>query len=159
MFIYSNRWMKYKLWLEKYICTIFSRIVSAETIFFWKLECGKYSREETIQGRKLLIIRIKGRTEAIWGNLNNGRICIFWSTCECILSCKSTFLSRSFKKIRIASCGNPSIIKFVMEKLTRIHLYVLLFFCFFALRQLFKFTHIISAEIIQGRKLFKGGNY
>ena len=46
-----------------------------------------------------------------------------------------------------------------MEKLTRIHLYVLLFFCFFALRQLFKFTHIISAEIIQGRKLFKGGNY
>ena len=32
-------------------------------------------------------------------------------------------------------------------------------YCFFALRQLFKFTHIISAEIIQGRKLFKGGNY
>ena len=27
--------------------TVFPRIVSAETILFWKLECGKYSREET----------------------------------------------------------------------------------------------------------------
>ena len=35
--------------------TVFLRIVSAETILFWKLDCGKYSREETIQGRKLLI--------------------------------------------------------------------------------------------------------
>ena len=34
--------------------TVFPRIVSAETILFWKLECGNYSREETIQGRKLL---------------------------------------------------------------------------------------------------------
>ena len=38
----------------KKIYTVFPRIVSAETILFWKLECGKYSREETIQGRKLL---------------------------------------------------------------------------------------------------------
>ena len=29
---------------------------------------------------------------------------------------------------------------------------------FFALQQLFK-PHIVAAEIIQGRKLFKGGNY
>ena len=35
--------------------TVFPHIVSAATILFWKLECGKYSREETIQGRKLLI--------------------------------------------------------------------------------------------------------
>ena len=35
--------------------TVFPRIVSAETILFWKLDCGNYSREETIQGRKLLI--------------------------------------------------------------------------------------------------------
>ena len=28
--------------------TVFPRIVSTETILFWKLECGKYSREETI---------------------------------------------------------------------------------------------------------------
>ena len=34
--------------------TVFPRIVSAETILFWMLECGKYSREETIQGRKVL---------------------------------------------------------------------------------------------------------
>jgi hypothetical protein len=34
--------------------TVFPRIVSAETILFWKLKCGKYSREESIQGRKLL---------------------------------------------------------------------------------------------------------
>ena len=40
-----------------FINTVFPRIVSAETILFWKLECGKYSREETIQGRKLFIIR------------------------------------------------------------------------------------------------------
>ena len=33
--------------------TVFPRIVSAETILFWKLKCGNYSREETIQGRKL----------------------------------------------------------------------------------------------------------
>ena len=37
--------------------TVFPRIVSAETILFWKLKCGNYSREETIQGRKLLINR------------------------------------------------------------------------------------------------------
>ena len=28
--------------------TVFPRIVSAETILFWKLKCGNYSREETI---------------------------------------------------------------------------------------------------------------
>ena len=39
----------------KIINTVFPRIVSAETILFWKLDCGNYSREETIQGRKLLI--------------------------------------------------------------------------------------------------------
>ena len=33
--------------------TVFPQIVSAETILFWKLERGKYSREESIQGRKL----------------------------------------------------------------------------------------------------------
>ena len=33
--------------------TVFPQIVSAETILFWKLECGNYSREETIQGGKL----------------------------------------------------------------------------------------------------------
>ena len=37
--------------------TVFPRIVSAETFLFWKLECGNYSREETNQGRKLLIFR------------------------------------------------------------------------------------------------------
>ena len=36
------------------ISTVFPRIVSAETILFWNLECGNYSKEETIQGRKLL---------------------------------------------------------------------------------------------------------
>ena len=35
------------------ITTVFPRIVSAETIVFWKLKCGNYSKEETIQGRKL----------------------------------------------------------------------------------------------------------
>ena len=39
----------YCVWLSK----VFPQIVSAETILFWKLDCGKYSREETIQGRKL----------------------------------------------------------------------------------------------------------
>ena len=37
-----------------FMITVFPQIVSAETILFWKLECGKCSREETIQGRKLL---------------------------------------------------------------------------------------------------------
>ena len=41
-------------WGQWYIWnTVFPRIVSAETILFWKLYCGNYSREETIQGRKL----------------------------------------------------------------------------------------------------------
>ena len=34
--------------------TVFPHIVAAATILFWKLECGNYSREETIQRRKLL---------------------------------------------------------------------------------------------------------
>ena len=42
-------------------CTVFPHIVSAETILFWIWKskghntwiCGNYSREETIQGRKL----------------------------------------------------------------------------------------------------------
>ena len=38
---------------KTFMPTVFPRIVSAETILFWKLKCGKYSREETIQGRKL----------------------------------------------------------------------------------------------------------
>ena len=50
--------MKFKTYFlnpkYKYVLTVFPRIVSAETILFWKLECGNYSREETIQGRKLL---------------------------------------------------------------------------------------------------------
>ena len=33
---------------DLFLITVFPRIVSAETIIFWKLECGKYSREETI---------------------------------------------------------------------------------------------------------------
>ena len=36
-----------------FLNTVFPRIVSAETILFWKLDCGKYSSEETIQGRKV----------------------------------------------------------------------------------------------------------
>ena len=48
--------------------TVFPRIVSAETILFWKLKCRKYSREESIQGRKLLFFLLFGR-----GNLNTGR--------------------------------------------------------------------------------------
>ena len=36
-------------------CTVFPHIVAVATILFWKLECGNYSKEETIQGRKLLI--------------------------------------------------------------------------------------------------------
>jgi hypothetical protein len=35
--------------------TVFPHIVAAATILFWKLRCGNYSREETIQRRKLLI--------------------------------------------------------------------------------------------------------
>ena len=34
--------------LPEILDTVFPRIVSAETILFWKLECGNYSREETI---------------------------------------------------------------------------------------------------------------
>ena len=40
---------------SKFNSTVFPRIVSTETILFWKLKFGNYSREETIQGRKLLI--------------------------------------------------------------------------------------------------------
>ena len=36
-----------------HILTVFPRIVSAETILFWDLGCDKYSKEESIQRRKL----------------------------------------------------------------------------------------------------------
>ena len=51
-----------------FLIYLFPRIVSAETILFWKLECGKYSREETIQRRKLLFYF----TFCILSVLNNG---------------------------------------------------------------------------------------
>ena len=35
--------------------TVFPHILAAATILFWNLRCGNYSREETIQRRKLLI--------------------------------------------------------------------------------------------------------
>ena len=50
--------------------TVFPRIVSAETILFWKLKCGNYSREETIQGRKLFFFYFSVRIH----NLNSCRI-------------------------------------------------------------------------------------
>ena len=34
--------------------TVIPHIVAAATILFWKFECGNYSREETIQRRKVL---------------------------------------------------------------------------------------------------------
>ena len=37
------------------VFTVFPYVVAAATILFWRLGCGKYSREETIQRRKLLI--------------------------------------------------------------------------------------------------------
>ena len=37
------------------INTVFPHIIAAATILFWNLRCGNYSKEETIQGRKLLI--------------------------------------------------------------------------------------------------------
>ena len=49
--------------------TVFPRIVSAETILFWKLDCDHYSREETIQGRKLIFYS----TFCTFSPLNNGR--------------------------------------------------------------------------------------
>ena len=56
---------RFKCWFKgQIICTVFPHIVSAETIFFNSIlytvtfgnstfRCGNYSREETIQGRKL----------------------------------------------------------------------------------------------------------
>ena len=43
------------VWIVEILNTVFPRIVSAETILFGKLQCGNYSKEETIQGRKVLI--------------------------------------------------------------------------------------------------------
>ena len=37
-----------------FVLTVFPHIVAAATILFWKFECGNYSREETIQRRKVL---------------------------------------------------------------------------------------------------------
>ena len=41
------------IWKNQKIITVFPRIVSAETILFWNFQCGNYSREETIKGRKV----------------------------------------------------------------------------------------------------------
>ena len=35
--------------------TVFPHIIAAATILFWNLRCGNYSREETIQRRKLFL--------------------------------------------------------------------------------------------------------
>ena len=48
----GKRKIELYLLLQKYKCDHYSRAV----LFIW-LECDYYSREETIQGRKLLIIR------------------------------------------------------------------------------------------------------
>ena len=40
--------------ISKYWHTVFPHIVAAATILFWKFECGNYSREETIQRRKVI---------------------------------------------------------------------------------------------------------
>ena len=45
--------------------TVFPRIVSAETILFWKLECGNYSREETIN----FLIFLSMRKLEYWSQL------------------------------------------------------------------------------------------
>ena len=52
--------------------TVFPRIVSAETILFWKLDFDHYSREETIQGRKLFFY-FTFCIQFYFPPLNNGR--------------------------------------------------------------------------------------
>ena len=51
---------------------VFPRIVSAETILFWKLDCDHYSREEIIQGRKLFFY-FTFCIQFYFPSLNNGR--------------------------------------------------------------------------------------
>ena len=66
---------------ERKLCNVFPRIVVATTILFWGSWCDNYSRETTIQGRKLLFSWV---VSGIY-NLNccpmpvhSRRICLVW---------------------------------------------------------------------------------
>ena len=50
---------KYTGNLFNFQTTVFPHIVAAATILFWNLECGNYSREETVQRGKLSAITEK----------------------------------------------------------------------------------------------------
>ena len=67
------------------IYTVFPHIVAAATILFWKLACGKYSKEETIQRRKLLFFYflLQGGGRKV---LQNKKIHRYY----CLTSCKLT---------------------------------------------------------------------
>ena len=58
LFILNNHLSVFQTKKKSWLCciiTVFPHIVAAATILFWNLRCGNYSREETIQRRKLLI--------------------------------------------------------------------------------------------------------
>ena len=44
--------------INKALSTVFPQIVSAETILFRKLECGNYSRAETIRGNTVYVLYV-----------------------------------------------------------------------------------------------------
>ena len=48
-------WLHCQSTANNFLGLSFPHIVSTATILFWKLWCGNHSKEETIQGRKLLI--------------------------------------------------------------------------------------------------------
>ena len=83
--------------------TVFPRIVSAETILFWKLECGNYSREEINQGRKLLILRSFDHGNYWFPPLNNSRT-LYINVQQSALQKSSKYLCKTQVLIKLSLC-------------------------------------------------------
>ena len=113
------------------VITVYPWTVSAETILFWKLECGKYSREETIQGRKLLFYFTFCIHTYLLKDKKINRYCFI----SCKLDQANWFLSAATSVL--CKIGDATT-KWCSRKGSFI---------------------IIFATIIQGRKLIKVGNY
>ena len=132
--------------------TVFPHIVAAATILFWKFECGNYSREETIQRRKVLFYCNFWLFDIILRNCINQLQWMFLllknieNLAKIVFSSKKNFLFCGKKMFSFGFkwCNLLGQIKYNFraerEKWSREEKYS-------------------SEDTIQGGKLFKGGNY
>ena len=140
------------------ITTVFPRIVSAETILFWKLECSKYSREETIQGRKLLF-------SSCFVSIHNLNTCrTYFRFCSFYKKKVSRWVVFHIDYVQCTIFGKIAecIFDFALSTKKVSSTYVLSSYRLwtgFFLKDWKLLWKYVGAATIQGRKLIKGGNY